>query len=260
MSNQETGNTPSPPTNQPQPNWVVRRVQKIKRYFRDRSAAKKQENSQDRSSRRTATATVWIALLTVAVLIVGGLQYITFDRQLSVMRGQLDAMEADQRPWIDIAKISVAKDVEFYGEGGFIELSIELTDAGKGPALMVDPWISPYIEGMTGGAKRFTKPGFRHLDQAKNILFPGLPVQRTVSGFVPADQINQALKSGIPYQVMIDVCVDYGYTASNKPHQTCHIMTLVNSYGKTNILPDPLAPIAKEFLKITYFPFGGLAY
>jgi hypothetical protein len=35
---------------------------------------------------------IWIAVLTVAVLFVGGLQYVTFDRQLTVMQGHLDEM------------------------------------------------------------------------------------------------------------------------------------------------------------------------
>jgi hypothetical protein len=102
VTDQETGDNPNPTTSPPQPKRVVRCVQKIKRYFHDPRAAKKQESSQDRSSRRTAVATVWIAILTVAVLIVGGLQYVTFDRQLTVMQGQLDEMRESRRPWLTV--------------------------------------------------------------------------------------------------------------------------------------------------------------
>jgi hypothetical protein len=93
LTNQETGDAPRPPTAQSQPNRVTRCVQKIERYFHNRRAAKKQENSQDRASRRTANATVWIAALTFAVVLIGGLQYLIFKGQLKVMADQLVEMK-----------------------------------------------------------------------------------------------------------------------------------------------------------------------
>jgi hypothetical protein len=93
LTNQEIGNGPSPPADQSQSNWIVFRIQKIERYFRDRHAATKEESPQDRASRRTANATVWIAALTLVVVFVGGLQYLIFRAQLKVMADQLIEMK-----------------------------------------------------------------------------------------------------------------------------------------------------------------------
>jgi hypothetical protein len=92
LANQETSDAPSAPTTDAQPNRIGRSVQKIKCYLHARRSAKKQETPQDRASRRTANATVAIAFLTVAVVIVGGLQYFIFKAQLQVMADQLTEM------------------------------------------------------------------------------------------------------------------------------------------------------------------------
>jgi hypothetical protein len=55
------------------------------------------ESPQDRSSRRTASATIWIAMLSVATVVVGGLQYLTFNSQLKVMADQLEEMKGTGR-------------------------------------------------------------------------------------------------------------------------------------------------------------------
>jgi hypothetical protein len=116
LTDQEEGEEADPIGAQAKQNWIARCVQQVKAELQERSAKKKQESSQDRSSRRTATATVWIALLTFAVLFVGILQYSTFDRQLSemkeasaLMRGQLEIMqktaEKEQRAILAVRQI-----------------------------------------------------------------------------------------------------------------------------------------------------------
>jgi hypothetical protein len=139
LTDQQAGHAPDTSIKQPQPNWIVRRVQKIKRYLHERRAAKKQENSQDRSSRRTATATVWIAILTVAVLIVGGLQYITFDRQLSVMQSQLNEMQEESRPWIGVDLVQNDNVVE---SGKPFKIIVHIKNFGHSP--------SPKVRGCVG--------------------------------------------------------------------------------------------------------------
>jgi hypothetical protein len=45
-----------------------------------------------------------VGLLTGALVLVGIVTAVIFGRQLDVMQGQLDAMEADQRAWIKVVK------------------------------------------------------------------------------------------------------------------------------------------------------------
>lgn len=104
MTHQETGNSSNPPAAQPEPHWATRSVEKIERYFHARAAEKQRENAQDRASRRTANATVAIAFLTVAVVIVGGLQYLIFKGQLKVMADQLEEMKGTGKQTDELIK------------------------------------------------------------------------------------------------------------------------------------------------------------
>ena len=74
--------------------WINRQVKGIKRYFQKRRAEKNSETAQDRSARRTATATIWIAIFTLVTAAVGAVTYTAINGQLGVMRRQLDEMKA----------------------------------------------------------------------------------------------------------------------------------------------------------------------
>ena len=93
MADHKPGNGADSPTKNPQLERVMRSIQKIKCYFNDRRAQKQKESTQDRASRRTANATIAIAFLTIAVVVVGGLQYLIFKAQLKVMADQLVEMK-----------------------------------------------------------------------------------------------------------------------------------------------------------------------
>jgi len=55
------------PVTQPRDAWWVRFIRYAKRKMDERAAKKKQESAQDRLARRTANATVWIAIFTVVL-------------------------------------------------------------------------------------------------------------------------------------------------------------------------------------------------
>lgn len=144
----------------------VRGIQKIKRYFQERAAAKKLESPQDRASRRTATATVAIAFLTLAVVVVGGLQYLIFKGQLKVMADQLiemrgtgtqtdalietnkklaqatikqaDVAEAAQRAWLAPTHFSFAN-LSYAAEPLVIRVFYQ--NVGREPARGVRNWL-----------------------------------------------------------------------------------------------------------------------
>jgi hypothetical protein len=58
--------------------------------------------------------------------------------QLAVMRRQLDAMEADQRPWIKI-EATIAGPLTFFEPAGFADMPMHfiLTNVGHSPAFNV---------------------------------------------------------------------------------------------------------------------------
>jgi hypothetical protein len=67
----------SPATNSPianpRDNWWIRLVRYAKRKRDEREAKKKKESPTDRAARITATSTIWIAVFTVVLAVVGGI-------------------------------------------------------------------------------------------------------------------------------------------------------------------------------------------
>jgi hypothetical protein len=114
--------------------WAGWGISYIKRCFENHHRDKEKENPQDRASRLTARATVWMAIFTGAIFVVGLLQYLVFNRQLGVMQGQLDEMQQ-----------SFAADRAYVLSGGFsgysgrpiapgIEATIQFHNFGRTPA------------------------------------------------------------------------------------------------------------------------------
>jgi hypothetical protein len=79
--------------------------------------------------------------LTFVTICVGVSQYVIFGRQLSVMQGQLAAMEADERPWVSAnpnGGIVITKPLTFdAASGASLEIRYKLRNTGKSPALHV---------------------------------------------------------------------------------------------------------------------------
>lgn len=133
MTNQEESNAPANPSEQPNPSWVARTVQRIKRYLQDRRTKQEKENPQDRAARSTARATWAIAVLTAVTICVGVSQYIIFGRQL-------DVMENDKRPWIkaDVSIPAYVLTTEWEGSRGInFPLKFLLRNFGQVPAVNV---------------------------------------------------------------------------------------------------------------------------
>jgi hypothetical protein len=66
--------------------------------YKDQETENRYLEAQDRASRRTANATVAMAFLTFAIFVVGIFQYVTFNGQLGVVRGQLEEMQRAYGP------------------------------------------------------------------------------------------------------------------------------------------------------------------
>ncbi len=132
MADQEEQTTSTPNTDI-NSNWAFIGIRKVKGYFQEIRAKRKQENSTDRAVRSTANATWVIALLTIATIGVGISQYIIFGRQL-------DVMENDKRPWLN-ADISLNNRVNITEWGATrgidVPLKFAMKNYGQVPAINV---------------------------------------------------------------------------------------------------------------------------
>jgi hypothetical protein len=71
MPDAEDGKPPNAPVKELVPSRWARFVSNVKRKFHERKAKKEIETPTDRAARRTASATVWIAIFTVILALVG---------------------------------------------------------------------------------------------------------------------------------------------------------------------------------------------
>ena len=171
--------------------------------------------------------------LTAAIAVGGVISAVIFWRQLSVMQGQLDVMEADQRPWVSLAAIpTIASPLRYLVAGNWVtvDLLISLKNTGKTPARRVA--IPLKMIGLHTGAGdllaaqervclRFPKPLPQNAKYTEFTIFPGDILQRTQSvdlGKSDLDDLHQV--GGHAVVSAIVGCIDYQFVTSEDHHQT----------------------------------------
>jgi hypothetical protein len=102
-----TGNSTeaAPEIEKPRRRWGSRLIGYVKRKYHQRRAKKKHESPADRAARRTASATIWMAVFTVVLATVSGLTLLILKRQLQEMHDggvdthKLASSASDQATW-----------------------------------------------------------------------------------------------------------------------------------------------------------------
>jgi hypothetical protein len=192
-----------------------------------------------------AIGTSVMALFTVLIYLVGRDQWRTFQQQLTVMQGQLDAMEADQRPWMKIEKLEPYKSpidpwgLRFAGPDvvGFLPLNFLLKNVGHSPAFDIRVGVGQffgYAEQKSDLAKE-EQERCAALDAAfppppmvvENpnfipVIFPGDEVPHTgIALAVLRTQLDKLADHGENgFQLWFYGCIRYKFANSKEPHQT----------------------------------------
>ncbi len=107
----------------------------------------------------TALATCVIAGFTILIYCVGRYQWHTFEGQLTAMQGQLNVMEADQRPWVRPKVMKLAPFV-ISGHKLSFGITLEFFNSGKSPAVNVN-----YSQGFV--SMNYPRLLIRHDDDCK---------------------------------------------------------------------------------------------
>ena len=177
----------------------------------------------------------WMIFLTAAIAFSGVVSAIIFWRQLDAMRGQLDIMSADQRPWISVEQLSISSPLSYdaagwqFGNRWHITLTYKLKNFGKTPATHVIFWAHMAPIGLryqdSDGAIRGTFVG-DELNAAcawperstemgvdtGRLMFPGEewpPKTFEVSGNEKAFAAAKAANSQYAGDFLIPICVAY---------------------------------------------------
>jgi hypothetical protein len=167
--------------------------------------------------------------------------------QFYVFRGQLTAMENDQRPWVYATNPIVAvTPLTFNEQGGHLILSVTLKNAGRTPARFAK------IDGnmFSRAAMMYDEIAWANCNKRKN-----LPVNSLYDGITvfPNDQITQRhywkmqlkdiqdIKDKKAFTIMLTGCVDY--IGNDQQHHQSRFVFELDRAGKPgeSLVIDPQA-------------------
>jgi hypothetical protein len=134
-----------------QPTGWRRFIRDVKIGLKERRAKRKDESAPDKAARRTATATVWIAIFAVVTAAVGMGQW-------SIQRGTLDEMQAEQRPFAFISGMKIIPNQGMLGKNLTWFSVVTWENSGNAPTRHLtvtyacpsypdpdaDPYVPPY--------------------------------------------------------------------------------------------------------------------
>ncbi len=187
----------------------------------------------------TSTATVAIAYLTWSLAEDSRRQANTANDQFNIMRGQLNAMEAEQRPWVSVPPkdgFSIVEPLTFGAKtGAAMRLYYKLRNTGKSPGLHVrvqakivsppkETWMAIEIANIQSS---ICEP-MRHIEEqfSDAIIFPGDEIDGNFPVSVSTTEIESWLKKsesgnfahpGFISPFLI-VCFDYQFASDHTRH------------------------------------------
>ena len=143
----------------------------------------------------TAVATLMMAVATVAIYRAALLQYRTFEGQRHLMQGQLDEMEAEQRPWVR-PRLTGLGDITITDKKFDFSIKLQWVNTGRSPAFAVKgyPWL---------------RKGYRSLFEEHNNLCRTWETMPTAADKNPQvifpNEANEPAFQGVSYGLQDDV-------------------------------------------------------
>jgi len=195
----------------------------------------------------------WVTLAGVIVVVaytsVAAWQACLTRGQLTVLQGQLDAMIADQRPWVKI-EASIAGPLTFFEPAGFAEMPMHfmLTNAGHSPAFNVRLTAWSFLLSLNHHdlerewGERCENFKRTTLDNPARgmILFPSdqLPWNQSGIGLMPDEIKKNIIDEGgnKALDVWIYGCADYVFGGPQAHHQTGFVYRLGHLISSKGII------------------------
>jgi len=203
---------------------------------------------------------IMMIVFTAVIATTGVIGAFIFNNQLSVMQGQLDAMRADQRPWVSLS-MQADGPLVHDGNGWNFLIKYSLTNAGKSPAGDVDflatmiPWGLPQPNN-DGLPKQFpdvtadvhtatenicnTMQAFRASGGSGQVMFPG-EQQGQQFRVHPNGPISG---QGFVRDFIVIGCATYKFLGDPVTHRTVRIIEVSkNTYGQLIDLRGETVPL-----------------
>jgi hypothetical protein len=219
-----------------------------KRYLQQSCARRQKESTQDRAAKRTARATIWIAVFTVVLAGVGIYQG-------SAIWGQLAEARYEQRAWI-FADISPGGDLEWFGQLQ-LPTHIRLQNTGHSPAQNIRFGIEAKAWGSVLDTLQYEKELCRKLVKWRPnfALFPAQTKDMDTFVVISEGEIEAANKkinrtNTLFVQPILFSCVAYTIAGDDRDHYTGDVIgvdasLLGASRGGQSIHPNQTLPQAQ---------------
>ena len=141
----------------------------IRNKVEERRAKREQETSADRASRRTANATVWMAIFTFVLMLVGVGTILTGAGTLWILKNQLQEMQEEQRAWIGLQSIGTPTG---FTEHEALGVEVVFFNSGRTPAHNVQTSF-----GYVASPVPVTGPSFGQIEQLQFRHAESIPPQ-----------------------------------------------------------------------------------
>lgn len=222
-----------------------------------------EDESQTKAPRRASEARHeksdrWMIALTALIAVGGIISAIIFFKQLSVMQGQLDAMEADQRPWVFATNVIISRPVVHDDKGLHISLRFDLKNGGHSPALQTSARFRAYFGSVHYRDEEQIVCKDAQPEGFGTTLFVDQTDQPETSWLIPADQIEVARKSGVILTPFVVACVSYQLPRARAYRTTPYEFVIQPALGSTKWpccnFPIDEREIAPSDLRLTFMP------
>jgi hypothetical protein len=216
---------------------IVRVLRALKRRYhaRERSNQKDHKTNERMMARWTRN----VGLFTLALVFIGIITAVIFKRQLDTMQGQLNAMEADQRPWIALQALPLLTGFQTDPNVAMMELTFNIKNTGKTPARrvgillrIIDQFIHPDLltvqTNICADSSKPLQPGAKYIEFT---MFPGDQYSKGAIAFMFKDAIAESRKRNKEGHAVISAaivgCIDYQFLFAEAHHQTGFIFDVL---------------------------------
>jgi len=207
----------------------------IDSYHQSRKADGHKQNKREKIGIVLVGATAVFALLAT---VAAGVSAIIF-------QGQLNSMEADQRPWIGITGIEAREWPIHTKDRATYKLTFDLKNLGKSPAQVLVRAAVIITDGKTMDAWEAQKEACKHPLQNENLKWIVLPNDRFLYDVEPV--LKADFTAGKKYTPGVVGCVLY-----KLPSKEDHAKPFITSFVATMSLEAPWEDLPRE----TYIPIS----
>jgi hypothetical protein len=203
-------------------------------------------------------AEIFMIVFTAVIAITGVLGAIIFNNQLSVMKGQLDEMQAEQRSWVFATNVSISRPIIRDDKGTNISLLFELRNGGRSPALQVSARFRVYLGSVNYRDAEKIVCKDAQPEEYGITLFPDQSAPQKTGWLIPTQEIIAAQKSAAYIIPFVVACISYQFPRSKEYHTTPYEFLISQAVGLTKwpsvSFPIDEKEIAPSDLRLVLLP------